>query len=223
MVYDTHSHAPSPNGAAQPPLYPADLTPAMSPAVAFRNGRIFTATGSRSLADLLVIRDGIIEYVGDSEGYSTTSTSSSDILANARDLNQAVVLPGIIDAHSHLEMMGDDLARLNLRRCGSISDIQSALKGYRAAHPNAVRILGTSWLFDVFEGDAQPTREIIDAVINDVPVYLDANDKHSCWINTAALKELGITKSTVDPRGGKFVKDKDGEPTGFVIETAMTE
>ncbi len=190
---------------------------------AFRNGRIFTATGSPDLVDFLVIRDGIVKYIGSEQGYATSSMFSRDVLAGARDLDRAVVLPGIIDAHSHLEMMGDDLARLNLRKCTSVVEIQSALTRYRAAHPDALRILGTSWLFDVFDGANQPTREIIDAVISDVPVYLDANDKHSCWLNSAALEELGVDKFTVDPRGGKFVRDKEGDLTGFVLETAYTE
>lgn len=52
-------------------------------------------------------------------------------------------------------------------------------------------------------------------------MYLDANDVHSVWVNTAALRELGIDADTPDPIGGRIGRDPDtGEATGMLYETA---
>ena len=64
---------------------------------------------------------------------------------------------------------------------------------------------------------------MLDEVVADSPVYLDANDYHSCWLNTAALKEAGITRDTPDPIGGRLARDAAGEPTGMVYETAAQQ
>ncbi|MDJ0114800.1 amidohydrolase family protein, partial [Rhodococcus erythropolis] len=45
---------------------------------------------------------------------------------------------------------------------------------------------------------------------------------HSVWVNTAALRELGIDAGTPDPIGGRIGRDPDtGEATGMLYETAM--
>src|SRR5215218_1491129 len=80
---------------------------------------------------------------------------------------------------------------------------------------------GRGWLFDSLPG--APTAEMIDAVVADVPVYLDANDYHSCWVNSAALAELGITRNTPDPIGGRIGRDGAGEPNGILYETAAQQ
>lgn len=80
-------------------------------------------------------------------------------------------------------------------------------------------MLGIGWLFeDIPEG--QPTKEMLDVVVPDRPVYLDAFDLHSCWVNSKALEELGITDETPDPVGGKIVRDANGKATGHLLETA---
>ena len=62
-----------------------------------------------------------------------------------------------------------------------------------------------------------PTRQMLDAVIADRPVYLDASDLHSVWVNTAALAELGITDDTPDPIGGRIVRDDRRRCDGLAV------
>ncbi|MGH3951990.1 MAG: amidohydrolase, partial [Pseudonocardiaceae bacterium] len=69
--------------------------------------------------------------------------------------------------------------------------------------------------------DGRPTKDMLDEIVPDRPVYLDANDYHSVWLNSAALAELGITRDTPDPVGGRIVRQPvTGEPTGHLEETA---
>jgi len=179
----------------------------------YRGGRIFTAHTDprRQWTDAIAVDGETIAAVG-----AEALASTADEVV---DLGGAVVLPGFTDAHTHLLMMGASLAQVPLTEARSLEAIQVLLREAREAAPEAPAIWGRGWLFDSIPGGA-PTASMIDAVVSDVPVYLDANDYHSCWVNSAALAELGITRDTPDPLGGEIGRDADGEPNGMLFETA---
>ena len=131
-----------------------------------------------------------------------------------------MVLPGVIDGHTHLVMLGAALNRINCLGL-DIPSIQKALVDARAEDPSATKLLGRQFLFGPL-GTA-PHRKYLDEVINDIPVFIDSSDLHSCWLNTRAIEALGITKDTPQPKGGSFVKDDQGELTGWFLETAAAE
>ncbi|MFK0241972.1 amidohydrolase [Microbacterium sp. NPDC090281] len=174
----------------------------------YRHGRIFTGDESR-WADSVVIDGDVFVHVGAEESAPTADT--------VIDLGGRVVLPGFTDAHTHLLMMGEALGQVGLTDAPSLEEIQYRLNAARGTAPGVLR--GRGWLFDAIPY-GEPTAAMIDAVVPDMPVYLDANDYHSCWVNTAALIELGITRDTPDPIGGRIARDADGEPTGMLYETA---
>ena len=72
---------------------------------------------------------------------------------------------------------------------------------------------------DAFPGGV-PTRDLLDAVVPDRPVYLPNRDGHGAWVNTMALRRAGITKSTPDPADGRIERDADGQPLGMLQEGA---
>src|SRR5690606_35751344 len=125
------------------------------------------------------------------------------------DLAGGVVLPGFVDGLAHLLMSGEAELRAHLRTAADLDEIARRLRAWRERHPDARRVLGRGWLHSAVPGGT-PTRQMLDAVVPDLPVYLDANDYHSVWVNTAALRELGITADTPDPVGGAIVRDADG-------------
>lgn len=182
----------------------------------YLNGRIFTADAdpTRTWAEAFVVDGAEITYVGSSDAVPDADETV--------DLGGRLVLPGFTDAHTHLLMTGAALGQVPLTEARSLDEIQEALRSARAESPGAAVLRGRGWLFDSVP-DGAPTAAMIDAVIDDIPVYLDANDYHSCWVNTAALAELGITRATPDPLGGRIVRDADGEPTGLLLETAATQ
>ncbi|MBC2642863.1 MULTISPECIES: amidohydrolase [unclassified Rhodococcus (in: high G+C Gram-positive bacteria)] len=183
----------------------------------YRGGRIFTAA-EPAWAESMIVRDERLTFVGD--------TATADSLAgDARvvDLDGAFVLPGFIDAHTHLLMMGQALQKVDLQSAADLGDIQDRIRRFAAGNPDAPRILGRSWLFPALGGHP-PTRQMIDAAEAERPVYLDSNDVHSAWVNTAALRELGIDANTPDPIGGRIERDPvTGAATGMLFETAVTQ
>lgn len=154
---------------------------------------------------------------------SSGAAASSPVEVMTVDLEGRFVLPGFVDAHTHLLMLGQSLQKVQLRSAKTVEEIQAALRTARAEDPDALQILGTSWLYSALDGQ-EPTRQMLDAAVPDLPVYLDANDLHSVWVNSAALAELGVTADTADPLGGSIARDPEtGEATGMLLETAAQQ
>ncbi|KAF2411729.1 amidohydrolase, partial [Microbacterium sp. B35-04] len=183
-------------------------------ATVYTGGRIFTA-GAEPWAEALVVDGQTVVFAGD----TARATAAAGPDAATIDLDGRLLLPGFTDAHTHLVMMGEALGRVGLTDARTLEEIQERLRTARAAKPGAARLLGRGWLFDSVPGGV-PTAAMVDAAVADVPVYLDANDYHSCWLNSAALAEVGITRETPDPLGGRIGRDADGEPDGMLYETA---
>lgn len=182
----------------------------------YRNARVFTADvdPGHAWAEAFTVDDDRIGWVG--------ADADAPAADQEVDLDGRLVLPGFVDAHTHLLMMGEALGQIPLTHARSIEEIQHALLDARSAAPHATSLIGRGWLFDAVPG-GRPLAALIDEVVSDIPVYLDANDYHSCWLNSAALAEVGITRDTPDPHGGSIVRDGNGEATGLVLETAATQ
>lgn len=193
------------------------------------HAKIFTADPAHDeLYDtLLVDQNGRVHFVGsDSEVQSALATLSTTEITRI-DMGGKVIIPGIIDAHSHLSMMGGALLKPNLVRCKSLAEIKETLLAHYAQDPSRPRLLGRAWLFHTLvdaDGVLQrPHRRILDELLPGLPIYLDTADLHSVWVSTAALDEMGITKETPDPKGGRWERDEQGELTGLVMETPVVE
>jgi predicted amidohydrolase YtcJ len=178
-------------------------------------GPTFTGDPHRPWVEAVLVRDGTIVAVG-SVGEVRVATRGTPA---SIDASRGVVLPGFVDAHAHVLSMGAHLARCELRAAQSMTDITGLLHKWIAANPQAPRVLGSGWLFSAVP-DGQPTRHLLDEIERDRPVYLDANDLHSVWTNSAGLAELGIDRHTPDPVGGRIVRDPSGSATGLLLENA---
>ncbi|MGI8393271.1 amidohydrolase [Leucobacter sp. W1038] len=188
------------------------------PTVVYRAAAVFTGRASSPLAEAFAVRDGRVIAIGDREPAEHAAGPDARII----DLGDGFVTPGIVEGHTHLLMFGQAVEKVQLRECGTLAEIQERLREARAANPDAAMLLGISWRFDALEG-RDPTAEMIDAAVSDIPVILDANDLHSVWVNSAAIAELGITSDTPDPIGGEIRRDERGEATGFLLESAAIQ
>ncbi len=185
--------------------------------VIYRNAKVFTAAKT-AWADSLVVQGNRLAWVGnEATARRMAGPGASDI-----DLDGKLVLPGFIDAHTHLMLMGHAVQKVELIDAANLAEIQTRLRDALANTPSADRILGKGWLFSAVPGGT-PTRQMLDEAVPDVPVYLDANDYHSAWLNSAALAELGIDADTPNPVGGTVVRDQHGEATGMMLEAASLQ
>ena len=104
-------------------------------------------------------------------------------------------------------------------RSTSEDDCIRIVKSYVDKHPFLTRICGMGW-FPVNWNDAPlPTKNSLDRVFPDRPVYLMCADAHTAWLNSKALEECGVTRDTV-VECGEICKDEHGEPNGILKEAA---
>lgn len=181
----------------------------------YHGGRVFTADPAMPWAEALVVDGELITFAGDLGG----AREAAGPARREEELGGALTLPGFVDAYAHLLMAGEAQLRVPLTDAADLPEIQQRLAIRAKSQPDASRVMGRGWLFSAVPGGL-PTKEMLDEVVPDRPVYLDANDYHSCWVNSAALAELGVTRSTPDPVGGRIVRDAGGDATGFLEETA---
>ncbi|MFH8623338.1 amidohydrolase [Streptomyces vietnamensis] len=185
------------------------------PAHLYRNARVFTSD-RRTWAESLVVVGDRFAYVGD----EATATRVAGADARVHDLDGATVLPGFVDGHAHVVGTGEAAAQVDLWGADSVEEIQRRIGEWARENPDAPRVLATGWKHGDIPGGA-PDRGMLDAVVADRPVYAQAYDFHSIWLNTAALDEAGIDDATASPPGGAVHRDERGAATGLVDETAM--
>jgi predicted amidohydrolase YtcJ len=181
------------------------------------NGNVLTIDPARPRAEAIAVRDGRIVAVGSDDDLETYRSGAARVI----DLDGATVMPGFIDAHTHFVSGGMTLSRVRLGGLFTMREWQQAvLAKVREAEPG-VWVSGRGW-DDTKRTDvvALPTKEELDEVSPENPVYLGRADGHVGWANSLALREAGITRDTNDPYGGHIMRDEHGEPTGVLQETA---
>ena len=130
------------------------------------------------------------------------------------------LIPGLIDAHSHVMGLGFQATSLDLSGTKSLAEAQAAIKAWADANPSGSWIVGGGWNQEVWGLGRFPTAADIDAVLPNRPVWLERIDGHAGWANTAALRAAGVTAKSVSPAGGRIEKNAAGAPTGVFIDAA---
>lgn len=184
---------------------------------AFINGKVYTVNDKQPLAEAVVTDGNKIIFVGSDDEAQKFIDTSTEVI----DLNGKLMLPGFIDNHVHFITGGFYLLGIDLRPANSTAEFKSILKEYAAKHPGKW-ITGGYWNHENWEVKDLPTKEMIDEVVPDQPVFVERLDGHMGVANSFALKLAGITKDTETPEGGLIVKDPlTGEPTGVLKDNAM--
>ncbi|KAK4193196.1 putative amidohydrolase [Podospora australis] len=202
----------------------------MSPATLFKNGRVFlsgvkpgTNAGLHrppTFSECILIRDDKIEHVGSFDDEAVSSALAAEPSITVHDLAGKTVLPGFVDGHMHLMLLGQALNKLDLGKCKNLNDIRSALKKYAEAYPDMPRILARGYMHIMVPGGAKAADlDDLDPTGKNRPILIDSKDLHSTWCNTAGIKELGA-ESWPDVPGGIIERDADGKLTGIFSEAA---
>ena len=130
-------------------------------------------------------------------------------------------LPGLIDAHIHLEGLADRNLNLDLTGTASLEETLKRVSDWAAPLPKDSWVIGSGWYNDAWPKPAFPTRRHLELAAGGRPVYLRRKDGHSAWVSSAALQLASIDPATPDPAGGVIDRDGRGRPTGILRENAM--
>lgn len=186
-----------------------------------RNGHIVTMDGARRVVSAMAVRDGRILALADEGALAGCASSRTQLL----DLHQRTVLPGLIDVHTHAMEWVKGILRGEIEAgypaVHSIAEITQAVAHRAATLPRGQWIVGSGWDDSKLAELRYITRQDLDTVSPDHPVYLKHVSGHLGVANSAALKLANISKATHDPQGGLIERDAAGEPTGILKDTAM--
>lgn len=177
--------------------------------------KIFTSSNQQPWAEAVAVKDGVFVYVGDTDGVSQYLSGDTQSF----DLDGQLVIPGLIDAHAHpgyidVELYGEISATTE-------EELLTAVKAYADANPDDEWLRLCCWPIGLYvRGNQGPTKEALDAVIPDRPVWFVSEWWHSGWLNSKAFDVLGVDKDTPDPKPGvaMVTRNENGEPTGWVKE-----
>ncbi|NVJ98729.1 MAG: amidohydrolase [Alphaproteobacteria bacterium] len=180
-------------------------------------GPVYTADDSNPKAEAIAIEGGIIVFVGSRQDAERYVGDDTTILS----LDGAALFPGFVDGHAHLHGIGERELTLNLEGTPSISALKETVALWRANEQPAV-LVGRGWIETHWPEGRFPTRWDIDAVVADIPVILARADGHAIVINSKAMELAGISGDTTAPYGGEIIKNALGEPTGMLVDAAMS-
>ncbi|MEV5909185.1 amidohydrolase [Streptomyces chartreusis] len=179
----------------------------------FTGGPVLTPEGRTATA--VAVTGDRITAVGHEEVHDLAGPRTEVV-----DLAGRLLLPGFQDAHVHPVPAGLELTQCDLTGTRTADETLAAVRAYAEAHPEREWITGGGWSMEVFEGGT-PTKELLDSLVPDRPVYLPNRDHHGAWVNSRALALAGITRDTPDPADGRIERDPSGEPSGTLQEGAM--
>lgn len=183
----------------------------------FTNGVVYTANDSQPRAEAVAVKNGRVVFVGSSDAAGRYAGSNTEVI----DLQGKTLLPGFVDAHYHLSGVGQREMILNLEGTQSLDEFLARVKQRVDQAPPGTWIVGRGWIETPWTPREFPTRQDLDRVAPNNPVYLTRADGHAGVANSAALRIAGITRSTRPPAGGDILKDARGEPTGMLIDRAQ--
>ena len=185
----------------------------------YTGGTIFTVNTDSPFAEAVAIKDRKFIAVGSAESMERHRGPETRVV----DLNGGFAMPGVIDVHMHpFEDFHRDTYLLGIEDNSTPETILAEIKAYADANPEKEWIIGGSWPPGMFPDEA-PTRELLDSVIPDRPVFIQDQSAHSVWMNTKALELSGImaARDADLPDGSVVVRDGFGVPSGTIREFAI--
>src|SRR5437868_370287 len=198
-------------------LFVDSIASAAEPAdIIFTNGNVYTLNEKQPRAEAIAVREHRIVFVGsnaDAQKFRSDKTRTIDLAGKT-------VTPGFTDSHCHIFGIGEREMRLNFEGTNSRQAFFEKVKERVTKSERGKWIVGRGWIETFWKPAQFPTRNELDRIAPDNPVYLTRADGHASVVNSAALKIAKIDNHTPDPFGGKILKT-EGEVNGMLLDHAQ--
>ena len=182
------------------------------------NTTIYTSNADQWTAEAVASKDGQIVFVGsntEAEEYMCGSVQ-------ALDLEGRTVYAGFTDSHQHLEGVGRRTKTLSLFGIGALQETVQTIEDWAANIPEGGWVQGRGWIEREWTDEQRFLNKYdVDRFTADKPLFMPRADGVSALVNTKAMELAGVTSETPDPEGGRFERELDGTPTGYVLANAM--
>ncbi|MDO4963188.1 MAG: amidohydrolase [bacterium] len=180
-------------------------------------GNIYTGVDGEVFSEAVAIINDEIVFVGNKADVKKYINKNTKVF----EYDDGIVLSGFTDTHTHVTpYVGTNEYQFDITNATSVSEYVKIIEDYIKNNPNKEMIIGRGFNNTIFENNI-PTKEILDQINVDKPIYIKSSDGHSCWVNSKMLDLIGVTKDTENPIGGTIVKDENKEPTGYLKDSAM--
>ena len=185
--------------------------------VVLSGGTVITLDEARPRASAVAVRDGRIVAVGGDADVRAFQGPKTRVV----DLAGGSVVPGLSDAHVHVEGIGQAAESLSLVGAASLQEALDRIAARAKTMPPGEWLLGRGWDQNDWPEKRFPTAAELDRAASDRPVYLVRVDGHAGWANTRAITIAGLTAATADPSGGRIIRDASNAPAGVFVDTAQ--
>ncbi len=204
-MQNIHNQPPSPSGRAGVGLL-------------FFNTNILTMDTANPSATAMVINNGIITAIGtESEIRNQYKKFDEEI-----DCQGKTIMPGLNDAHIHVWKIGHlQTFMLDVRGVKSIVEFKKMLKEFANKNPSSKWILARGINEMVLDEKRLPTKDDLDEIVSDRPVFIIRTCAHIGIANSKAIEISGINEQTEVPFGGEIRKNQDGSLQGIFTERAL--
>jgi len=191
--------------------------------VVLRGGRIVTVDDKVPEAQALAASGGKIVAVTTDADIVRYIGPSTQLI----DLGGKLAIPGFIEGHGHFTSIGQNRINLDLITTTSWDEIVRMVADAAAKAKPGEWIIGRGWHQSKWTAPPQPNvegfplHESLDKVSPNNPVALTHASGHAAFVNQKVMELSGIGRDTKNPVGGEILKDREGNPTGLLRETAQ--
>ncbi len=182
-----------------------------------RNAKVWTVDKTNPTAQAVAVLGDRIVAVGTNADLEAWHGARTHVI----DAGGQRLLPGFNDSHVHFVDGGLALDQVQLNDATSAEEFARRIGERARRTPKGEWVSGGDWDETKWTPARMPTKELIDPLTLDTPVFVMRYDGHMALANSTTLRLAGITAKTPDPPGGVIVRDAQGNPTGALKDAAM--
>lgn len=165
-------------------------------------------------AQAIAINNNTIQFVGTDKEVEKYIGKATKII----DAKKAVIVPGLIESHGHLQELGEKKEAINLENLAKQQIVDLIVKRAKET-PKREWIIASGWDEAVFANDYPNMVELSKLTPNN-PVVLIGLRGFGAMGNALAFEKAGVTKKTKATDGGEILKDKKGNLKFILLNSA---
>ncbi len=182
-----------------------------------QGGKVATVDADFSIQEAVAVLNGKIVFTGDRKTIQTYIGPRTKVI----ELEGGLVLPGLVDAHAHMNSYSKELTSLNVTGTESYEELVHRVADHVRITKPGEWITGGRWDQNQWPCLDFPVHDALSEVSPNNPVYLKRVDGNAALVNGKALELAGMNKNYPNPIGGVIHRKADGEPTGVILNRAM--
>ena len=196
----------------------ADAQPKPSATLIVTNATVYTVDKHHPKAEAVAVIGDRIVAVGSRADIGLWRGLQTKVI----DAGGKLLLPGFNDAHVHFIQGGAQLEQVQLTDAATPEEFAKRIAAQAKKTPKGEWILGGRWDETKWPKPELPTKDLVDPVTGETPIFVERYDGHEALANSAAMKLAGIDARTPEVPGGVIMRDANGNPTGIFKDAAMT-